>query len=152
MKNDRVLFKIKGLEKLLIRSFSKDIVCEGNIDDFFPHPTPTQMQIIEYILDNCDKDIYQRDLEKVLNLRRATVSGVLQTMEKNGLLERVINTEDARVKKIILNEKARLIFIKSKSKLEEIEDIITRDIPKEELQIFSKVLDNMKDNLKALNK
>ena len=58
MKNDRVLFKIKGLEKLLIRSFSKDIVRDVNIDNFFPHPTPTQMQIIEYILDNCDKDIY----------------------------------------------------------------------------------------------
>ena len=80
------------------------------------------------------------------------MSGVLQTMEKNGLLERVINTDDARVKKIILNEKARLIFIKSKSKLEEIEDIITRDIPRDELQIFSKVLDTMQDNLKALNK
>ena len=38
--------------------------------------------IIEYILDTDNKEVNQNELENVLKLRRATVSGVLQTMEK----------------------------------------------------------------------
>ena len=96
MKKDKILYKIKSLEKLIVRysfneHFNMNISC----------PTPTQMQIMEYVLNNQDTNIYQKDLENVLGLRRATVSGVLQTMEKNGLIARVITEEDARVKKII---------------------------------------------------
>ena len=66
-------------------------------------PTPTQMQIIEYILNHTSEDIYQRDLEDILNLRRATVSGVLHTMEKNNLIRRVTDNEDTRSKKILVS-------------------------------------------------
>lgn len=72
--------------------------------------TPTQMQIIEYILEHDGSCVYQKDLENVLKLRRATVSGVLQTMEKNDFIERVIDKNDTRVKKIILNKKTSKIF------------------------------------------
>ena len=40
------------------------------------------MRIIAYIF-NKNGSIYQRDLERDLNLRRATLSGILNTMEKN---------------------------------------------------------------------
>ena len=43
------------------------------------------VKIIAYIF-NKEGAIYQRDLEKDLNLRRATLSGILNTMEKNNLL------------------------------------------------------------------
>ena len=33
-------------------------------------PTPTQIQIIEYLVKNHDKEVFQKDLEDVLNLRR----------------------------------------------------------------------------------
>lgn len=110
------------------------------------------MQIIGYILDNYDKEIYQKDLEAVLNLRRATVSGVLQTMERNGLVLRVVNDGDARSKKIILNEKAKKIFASNEKKIAELEKIAVRGIPDDELVIFSKVLSSMKNNLKSIDK
>ena len=44
-------------------------------------PSPTQMRIIDYIIQNEDKPIYQKDLESIFNLRRATISEVLITME-----------------------------------------------------------------------
>ena len=121
MKNDRILYQIKGLEKLIARIFFSDKDKCEDIGDFFHHvPTHTQMQIIGYILDNYDKEIYQKDLEAVLNLRRATVSGVLQTMERNGLVLRVVNDGDARSKKIILNEKAKKIFASNEKKIAEL--------------------------------
>ena len=73
---NKVLDEIKELDinilRLIINSDCKD---ECNI-------TPSQMRIIAYIF-NKNGSIYQRDLERDLNLRRATLSGILNTMESH---------------------------------------------------------------------
>ncbi len=144
MKEDNVLYQIRTLENIIIRNF----VCDSDIEfKKLPKLTQTQMQIMSYILDH-NEEIYQRDLEKVLNLRRATVSGVLQTMEKNGLIVRVINEMDARSKKIILSEDAKKLFSLKKKKFYEIERKITNNISKEELNNFLIIIKKMKNNLK----
>lgn len=156
MKQNRVLYQIKSLEKMIGRYFFKDFECdrkdfneqEVSIPTSTQIPTPTQMQVIEYILENSEKEIYQKDLEEILNLRRATVSGVLRTMEKNELIKRTKDTEDTRTKKIILNEKAQKIFIQHEKKFKELENIITQGISQEELLTFTKVIEKMKDNIK----
>lgn len=145
MREKRMLYQIKSLEKLIFRCFIDDI---EKIEEIPSCPTPTQMQIIEYVVDHDGEVIFQKDLEKVLNLRRATVSGVLQTMEKNGLIERVCDSVDARVKRIILNEKAKEMFFRNVEKIEELEDIIVKGISSDKLKDFSLVLDMMKENLK----
>lgn len=147
MEKSRVLYQIKSLDKMIMRYFLCNIENHIDMDVIKPFLTPTQMQIIEYILEHHEEEIYQKDLEDVLNLRRATVSGVLQTMEKNGLLERVVYSEDARTKKIILNDKAKEIFMMRQKELETLEDLMTRGIDVKELDIFSKVLDQMKENI-----
>lgn len=142
MKNDNVLFQIKTLEKMIARYFLK----QGELEKL-SKPTPTQMQIMDYFLGNNKKEVFQRDLESILQLRRATVSGVLQTMEKNELIERVTDVEDTRTKKIILNKKAKEIFDKNEKKMKEVEKILTTGISKEDLEVFSKVIQTMKKNL-----
>ena len=142
MKSDNVLFQIKTLEKMILRYFLK----YGELTKL-SKPTPTQMQIMDYILENNSKEIFQKDLENILQLRRATVSGVLQTMEKNELIERVIDVDDTRTKKITLNKKAKEIFKKNKKRMKEVEAIITAGIPKEDLEVFTKVIKLMKKNL-----
>ena len=109
------------------------------------------MQIIAYILKHKNEDIYQRDLENVLKLRRATVSGVLKTMEKNGFIIRITDKEDTRIKKIILNKNAEEIFEKSEKKLDELEKIVIKDISKTDLKIFSNVIDKMKENIENMS-
>lgn len=146
MKENSILSQIKSLEKLIVRN-----ITGIGIQNIEAIPTPTQMQIIKYILENNDKEVYQRDLEKVLNLRRATVSGVLQTMEKNNLIKRVTDTNDTRTKRIILNEKTKNIFFTYRKKVSELELKITSGISKDELKIFSSVIDKMKENVKNLN-
>lgn len=141
---DRILYQIKSLNKSVVRTLLSNIECSINFDKI---PTPTQMQILEYIIKN-DKEVYQKDLETILNLRRATISGVLQTMEKNNLIERISHEEDARTKKIILTEKARIMFEKSEEKILELEKVITKDITKKDLETFLKVINKMKENLK----
>ena len=151
MKDDKILYQIRDLEKIIFRSF----INENNIDEDclsnFNPPTPTQMQIIEYILENPDRDIYQKDLENVLNRRRATVSGVLQTMEKNNLIKRVTSSHDTRTKKIIINEDAKIMFFKNKNKFDELERKIIEGISKDDLEIFSKVIFMMKENIVGMS-
>ena len=142
MKEKKILYQIRTLNNMIVKCFKSD----SYIDNL--SLTPTQMQIMEYILDNHDIDIYQKDLEEVLNLTRATVSGVLFTMEKNGLIKRVANIKDARVKQIVLNESAEKIFLKKKRILEDLEKIIVNDLSSEDLESFLKVINIMKENIK----
>ena len=118
-----ILYQIKTLDKMILRVFMQERL---DIKDFKLKikPTRTQFTILSYLIEHCNEDIYQKDLEDILNLRRATVSGVLQTMEKNTLITRVTDSNDTRTKKIILSERAKEIFKKNKKKFEEIEKII----------------------------
>lgn len=147
MKNKNVLFQIKDLEKLILRNLKPDTELEEEI--LKSVPTPTQMQIVGYILDNMDKEIYQKDLENVLNLRRATVSGVLQTMEKRGFIERIVDETDTRTKKIILQKKAKDMFEKNQYQLDNLEKVALKDISEEDLKVFSKVINQMMENIQS---
>lgn len=154
MKSHETLYKIRSLEKMIIRLFldEKEFIPEHcNLKSKKAFPTPTQMQIIAYILKHKNEDIYQRDLENVLKLRRATVSGVLKTMEKNGFITRITDKEDTRIKKIILNKNAEEIFEKSEKKLDELEKIVTKDISKTDLKVFFDVIDKMKKNIENIS-
>lgn len=146
-KSDKILYQIRDLEKIVFRMLIKENhISEEDFSKFSPL-TPTQMQIIEYILENANSEIYQKDLEKVLNRRRATVSGVLQTMEKNNLIRRVISSNDTRTKKIIINENTKDMFFKHKNRFDVLEKKITEGISSYELEVFSKVIGMMKSNI-----
>lgn len=146
MQDYKVLYKIKTLEKLIVRNImNEEEICSMKT------PTPTQVQIMEYILEHQNEEVYQKDLEDILNLRRATVSGVLQTMEKHGLLDRQIAKNDARVKKIILSKKAEQLFLEKKKQFEKIEKALVQDISEQELRTFSNVLNKMMMNAKKIS-
>ena len=146
MHDYKVLYEIKTLEKLIVRNImNEEEICSMKT------PTPTQVQIMEYILEHQNEEVYQKDLEDILNLRRATVSGVLQTMEKNGLLDRQISKNDARVKKIILSKKAEQLFLEKKKQFEKIEKALVQDISEKELRTFSNVLNKMMLNAKKVS-
>ena len=73
-------------------------------------------------------------------------------MEKNNLIKREIYENDVRVKKIILNEKTKSIFLKNKQKIDEIEKNITKNISKKDLNDFIKVIDKLITNLNEYEK
>lgn len=149
MEECKVLYQIKSLEKVILRNLFNCDNIEKNIKKF--KITPTQMQIIEYIIKNNQKDIYQKDLEDVLLLRRATVSGVLKTMEKNNLIERVIDMKDSRVKKVVLKNSTKELFLKKIQEVETLEKIAIKDISKDDLDNFIKVIKKIKENIETSN-
>ena len=71
------------------------------------HVTGVQSMIIGYIYKKSKKqEVFAKDIEEEFNMRKATVTGILQLMETNGLISRKAKTEDSRLKTITLTEKA----------------------------------------------
>ena len=62
--------------------------------------------IMGYLYHHADQPVYQRDIEKVFRISRATATNALQVMEKNGLIVRKSQDKDARLKRIMMTEPA----------------------------------------------
>lgn len=146
MCNDEILYEIKEIDMLILRkvlNMSKN----NNYSTF----SPVQGRIVKYLLDNKDKKVFQRDLEKILGVRRSTISGILQTMEKNNIIKRLAVEEDARIKEIVITDDAKKENKRIQEKFIEIENIISKNISKSDLEIFLKVARQIKKNLKEGN-
>ena len=64
----------------------------------------SQVQVIKYLMDNINKDISQKELENVLGIRKSTMSGILDTMEKRNIIKRISSDIDRRSKIIKLSD------------------------------------------------
>lgn len=105
---------------------------------------------IKYFYDNRDKDIFQKDFETKFSIRRSTASCILKTMEQKGLILRQSVESDARLKKIVLTEKAVEIHHKITDEIHNREKRLRNGISPDDLEVFFKVIDrlcvNMEDN------
>lgn len=145
--DNNILLEIKVLDKLLGRFFFK----LGTMDEM-ASITQSQMQILDYIVECGKNEIYQKDLEEAVDLRRATVSGILQTMEKNQLITRVIDDTDTRTKKIILTKESEKRIAKNREKVVMLQKITTEGISDEDLETFRIVLRKMTQNVQEFYK
>lgn len=66
--------------------------------------------IISYIAENFDRDVFQRDLEREFDITRSTASKNVDLLVENGFIERVPVDYDARLKKLVLTDKAKEVF------------------------------------------
>lgn len=103
--------------------------------------------ILFYLYKNCENDIYQKDIEDAFSIRRSTATGVLQRMEKNGLIIRSSCSFDARLKTISLTDKSRALLKRIDESLDETETIVRKDISQSDLDIFFKVVKKMIKNM-----
>ena len=113
--------------------------------------SPIQVRIIKLIKKNSrnGKEVFQRDIENKFEIRRSTTSGILNTMEKNGLIKRENSSIDKRQNKIIITEYGEEIFLKIKRNMSKLEKRIIKNISEDELNTFFNVIDKMKDNLEG---
>lgn len=107
------------------------------------------MKILHYLFHHQNEIVYQKDIEKLIDVKRSTISGILNTMEKNNLIHRLSVNNDARLKQIVLEKAAqkKVVFFQSKAK--ELKQLLEKNIKKEDLEIFYKVISQMKENMKG---
>lgn len=112
------------------------------------HPSPLQAKIIKYLVENEGKEIYQKNLEEVFEVSKATISGVLLTMEKNKTIKRIPSKTDARQKKIVLPEKSKEVYNEIKETFKTLNEDLVKNISKDELNSFYKTIRKMRNNIK----
>lgn len=112
--------------------------------------TNTHGWVIGYLIENRRKDVYQRDIEKQFSVSRATMTEILKLMEKNGLIERIPDETDRRLKKIKLTETALETDAKHKADIKEFEELIKEGLTDEELESFFNVINKISANVERL--
>lgn len=142
-KQRQIGFEIRTINNLIKRYF------EQHKPEGLEESTGVHGWAIGYFYENRNKDVFQRDFELHFSIRRSTATNMLKLMEKNGLIRRESVDYDARLKKIVLTEKAIAIHKSAIENIFFLEDTLKRGISEEELKLFYKVLDKVKDNLEV---
>lgn len=104
--------------------------------------------LIRYLYENQERDVFQRDIEKAFSISRSTVTVTLQLMEKNGLIRRESVAQDARLKRIVLTQKAKDLHCQIEGDIMAFESNLARGISEEEQEVFLRVAKKMQENLR----
>lgn len=121
---------------------------DNNTDrENFDKMTGAHGWVIGFLYHNRDRDIFQRDFEKECNVRPSSATNMLKLMEKKGLIRRVGVDYDARLKKIVLTEKAIKIQETLDEKFAALEEQLSANISEEELKTFFTVLSKIRKNI-----
>ena len=91
--------------------------------------------IIAYIAENGHRDVFQRDLEKEFDITRSTASKNVDLLVANDFITRKPVDYDARLKKLVLTEKAKEVFKIMRSDRATLEEQMLRGFSDEEKNI-----------------
>lgn len=110
--------------------------------------TGSKGNILDYILVESEKhNVYQKEIEKEFGLRPSTATEVLKSLEDGGLIVRIPDQEDGRLKKIVFTNKAEAIRSTLREEIERTENILLRGIPAEDREHFMRITSRMLENL-----
>ena len=138
-------FQIRTLSHLVKRTV--DQAAFDGVDD---HPTGVQGWIIGYLYRNRDKEVFQRDIQEQFSIRRSTVTGILQLMEKNGrkgLIRRESVSSDARLKKLELTPRAIELHERIERSVRQVEERISHCLTPEEKETFIQLCEKIRADL-----
>ncbi len=134
--------KIRILYNQIRRKIEKETVKSG------VEVTSTQARIIGFVYrESSKRDIFHKDIEEEFDIRRSSVTNILQLLEKNGYIKRVSVTEDARLKKIVLTEKGAGIHEEVLKGIQEIESSLNAIYTQDELEQLFFLLDKLSNAL-----
>ncbi|WP_336784612.1 MarR family winged helix-turn-helix transcriptional regulator [Paenibacillus sp. MMO-177] len=99
-----------------------------------------QGKVIDYIYENQDNQIIQKDLADRFHLRGASITSMLQGLEQKGFIERKIPANNERQKNIYVLPKAVELIEGFNESFQKVEDEIVQALNDEEKQILKKLL------------
>jgi len=141
----RIGFAVCYCSRLIRRYMDSDA-----LKKYADEMTGTHGWAIGYFYRNRDAVIFQRDFEKNFDIRRSTASRILALMEKNGLIIRQGVPEDARLKRIILTQKAIEAHEKIEEGLQKMEQGISEGISESEMNSFFETIEKIKRNIERM--
>lgn len=117
-------------------------------DNASKHVSRLQGMTVGYIHSQHGRQVIQKDLEKTLGISKSTASGLVKRMIKNGLIYTSPAPDDARVNCLNLTSHAEDIMQEIDKAASETEVKLRQGIDKDDLKVFFKVLNQIKENTK----
>ena len=106
-----------------------------------------QAAVIGIIDEYQGKPVFQKDISRILKIRRSTATSMLQDMERDDLIKRVPVGGDMRLKQLLLTEKAMRFGMMIREEFTMIEEAIIRGFSEDEKKQFRNYLEKIKENL-----
>lgn len=131
----------------MIKLISKELEINKNNDLKKYDMTAQQFHVIMLISLNSDKKIFQKDIEKDMDITGATASGILSRLEAKGYITRKTLDNDSRYKYLNLTNKALELKDKIFVNIEKHEKIMTQGFSEEEKKTLMEFLERMLNNL-----
>lgn len=114
--------------------------------------TGVQCATLRFLIDHQEQEIFQKDIESTFSITGATATNILKGMEKRGLIHRVAIEKDARLKRIILTDKAYEYNEGIRRDVLQMEATITKGMTQEEKTIFGDLLNRAILNVEEMRK
>ena len=103
--------------------------------------------ILRYLAEHDGQEVFQKNIETDLHIKKSALTQQLNEMEAHGLIRRSISSHDSRYKCISRTDKALEIHQEIMAEIPEHERLIKQGISEEDLAVFSRVLDQMIANI-----
>ena len=119
-------------------------------DSFFADTslTSSQATVLYYIMTSpSDVDIFPKDLEIYLDLKKPSVTSLLNYLEQDGYIRREDVPYDGRCRKLVLTEKSKEMQEDILNRIASYRTSVFKGISQEELAVFDKVLLKMIKNM-----
>ena len=133
---DRIAILIKRLS-LEIDKLSNPILDPYDL-------TNSQFKILKYLLMSPPDSVKQVDIEHYFSMTNPTVTGLVQKLEKKGMIERKVNPQDSRSKILCPTQKTlemKELLVSLGEKLEgELTEVLTDREKQELLRLLKKLL------------
>jgi len=109
--------------------------------------TASQCAVLDYLFNSSIEEVTQKDIEKALNLKNPTVTGLLKRLDENGFVLIVPSNKDKRCKNVYLTEKAYDIQRKMDMERKKLDKMLTIGMTKKEITALEKMLSRVLYNV-----
>ncbi|MFC3746905.1 MarR family winged helix-turn-helix transcriptional regulator [Paenibacillus sp. GCM10012306] len=106
-----------------------------------------QGKMIGYIYEHQDKGLIQKDLSDHFHVRGASITSMLQGLEKKGYIERKIPAHNERQKNIYVLPKGIALIEAFEQSFQQVEAEIIQSLSEDERQTFKELLKKVNDHL-----
>ena len=144
-KKGNIIFELKSLDNLIKRKGDAHMRALDKDHQI----TRMHHWIIGYLYRQRAHDVYQRDIEAEFRISRSTTSNMLSLMEKKGFISRQSVDSDARLKRVVLTDKAIELHTRHMDDLHHFDTIVENSITPQEKSEFLRIIEKLRCAIKA---
>ena len=105
--------------------------------------TSSQCEVLDFLLQSSKDQVTQRDIERALNLKNPTVTGLLKRLDEKGFILSVPSGKDKRCKNIYLTEKAYDIQKRMEVHRKKLDKMLTLGMTEKEAEALYRMLNRV---------